>query len=135
MGILDDLGIGGAFKDIAGQLGATAMPAVISAVLAKTNLGDLNGLVDQLRSGGLGAQVGSWLGQGQNLPVSPDQLRGALSQEQLGHIAQQLGIPADQVLKMLSQHLPGVVDKASPKGVIENPPEDLADEAGSNDVR
>ena len=115
MGLLDSLGLG----NVLGQVEASAMPALIQAVLAKTNLGDLGGIVNQLQQGGLAMQVQSWLGNGANMPVSADQLRSALGSDQVKQIAQHLGLPIDQALAMLSQHLPGVVDKASPNGVLE----------------
>jgi uncharacterized protein YidB (DUF937 family) len=113
MGILDGL-LGGAF----GQIEAEAAPALISAVLAKTNLGNMQGLVAQLQQGGLGNQVQSWLGSGANLPVSPDQLRAALGSDQVRQMAEHFGVPPDAALKLLSEHLPGVIDQASPSGAL-----------------
>jgi uncharacterized protein YidB (DUF937 family) len=113
MGLFDNLG------GVLGQVEAAAMPALISAVLGKTDLGGLGGIVSQLQQGGLGAQVSSWLGNGANLPVTPDQLRAALSNEQVQQIARQLGLPIDKALSVLSAHLPDVVDKASPNGTLE----------------
>src|ERR1700686_639099 len=116
MGLLDSLtgALGGTF----GQVEAAAMPALISAVLANTNLGDLQGLAVQLQQGGLGNQVQSWLGNGANLPVSPDQLRSALGSDQVRELAQHFGVSPDTALKLLSVHLPGVIDKASPEGAL-----------------
>jgi uncharacterized protein YidB (DUF937 family) len=116
MGLLDSLS--GALGGNLGQLEAAAMPALISAVLAKTNLGDLGGLAAQLQQGGLGNQVQSWLGNGANLPVSPDQLRTALGSEQVRQLAEHFGVSPDAALKLLSEHLPGVIDGASPNGVL-----------------
>ena len=95
-----------------------AVPALVSAALAKTNLGDLQGLVNQLQQGGLGNQVQSWLGNGTNLPVSPDQLRAALGSDQVRQMAEHFGVSPDAALKLLSEHLPGVIDKASPSGAL-----------------
>jgi uncharacterized protein YidB (DUF937 family) len=113
MGILDGL-LGGAL----GQIEAEAAPALISAVLAKTNLGNMQGLVAQLQQGGLGNQVQSWLGSGANLPVSPDQLRAALGSDQVKQMAEHFGVSPDAALKLLSEHLPGVIDQASPSGAL-----------------
>ena len=60
-------------------------------MLAKTNLGGLGGIVNQLQQGGLATQVQSWLGNGANMPVSADQLRAALGSDQVKQIAQHLG--------------------------------------------
>ena len=73
MGLFDNLG--GAIKGLAGQAEAAALPALLSAVLAKTDLKDMQGLLDKLQQSGLGPQVSSWLGDGKNLPITADQLR------------------------------------------------------------
>jgi uncharacterized protein YidB (DUF937 family) len=116
MGLLDSLT--GALGGSLGQVEAAAMPALISTVLAKTNLGDLQGLATALQQGGLGNQVQSWLGNGSNLSVSPDQLRAALGSEQVKELAQHFGVSPDAALKLLSEHLPGVMDQASPNGAL-----------------
>src|SRR5580692_12207266 len=112
MGLLDSLT--GALGGRRGQDEAAAMPALISTVLAKTNLGDLQGLATQLQQGGLGNEVQSWLSKGGNLPVSPDQLRAALGSDQVKQLAQHFGVNVDEALQLLAQHLPTAVDQASP---------------------
>lgn len=118
MGLFDNLS--GALGGVLGQVEAAAVPALISAVLAKTNLGDLQGLVNQLQQNGLGPQVQSWLGNGANLPITADQLRAALSSDQVKQLAQHFGVDPDAALKLLAEHLPTVVDKASPNGVLQH---------------
>lgn len=117
MGLFDS--IGGALKGAVGQIVAAEAPALISAVLAKTNLGDLQGLVNKLQQGGLNAQVQSWLGDGANLPVTADQIRSALGNQQIQQLAQHFGLPVDAVLKLLAEHLPSTVDQASPNGTLQ----------------
>lgn len=116
MGLLDS--IGGALKGVLGQVEADAVPALMSAVLAKTSLGDLQGLVTKLQQSGLSDEVQSWLGSGANLPVTADQLHSALGNEQVQQIARELGLPIDGALKLLAEHLPTVVDQASPNGSL-----------------
>jgi len=116
MGLLDSLG--GSLKGALGQVVAAEAPALISAVLAKTDLGSLNGLVAQLQASGLGPQVQSWLGDGKNMSITPDQLKAALSNQQVQQLAQHFGIPVDAVLKLLAEHLPATVDQASPNGTL-----------------
>jgi uncharacterized protein YidB (DUF937 family) len=117
MGLLDSFG--GALKGALGQVEADAVPALISEVLAKTDVGDLQGLVTKLQQGGLDEQVRSWLGNGANLPITADQLRAALGNEQVQQLARELGLPIDGALKLLAEHLPAVVDQASPNGTIQ----------------
>ena len=117
MSILDK--IGGALKGALNQAQAAA-PGLIGSALADSKFGNLQGLVTQLQQGGLDQQVKSWLGSGANLPVSAEQLRAALGNQQVQQLAQQFGLPVDQALSFLSQHLPTVVDQASPDGTIES---------------
>jgi uncharacterized protein YidB (DUF937 family) len=117
MGIFDS--VGGALKGIFGQIEAAGAPALISAALAKTNFGDLQGVVTQLQQGGLGDQVKSWLGDGTNLPVTGEQLRAALGSDQVQQLASHFGIPVDAALNLLAEHLPSAVDQASTGGALE----------------
>ena len=110
---------GSAVKGIAGQLETAALPAILAQVLGKTDLGSVGGLLQKLQQSGLGPQVASWLGNGQNMPISVDQLKQALGNHQLGQLATQFGIPVDQLLGQLSQHLPAAVDHMSPNGTLE----------------
>ncbi|MBV9557151.1 MAG: DUF937 domain-containing protein [Pseudolabrys sp.] len=102
-----------------GQVEAAAVPALISAVLAKTNLGDLQGLADKLQQNGLGPQVQSWLSDGKNMHVTPEQLKAALGNAQVQEIARHFNLPVDAALKLLSEHLPAAIDQASPNGTIQ----------------
>ena len=119
MGLFDSLNLGDALKGALGQVEAAALPTVINAVLAKTQYGDLNGLVSALQRGGLDAQVQSWLGNGANMPITEDQLKAVLGNAQVQDFARHLGLPVDQTLSMLAKYLPDIVDKASPNGTLQ----------------
>jgi uncharacterized protein YidB (DUF937 family) len=79
-------------------------------------LGGLGGLLDKLQKGGLGNVANSWVGSGQNQPVSPGQLGSTLGPDIIKTIAQRSGLSEEDVTKQLSQVLPGVVDKLTPNG-------------------
>ncbi len=79
-------------------------------------LGGLGGLLGQLTQGGLGDAVQSWVGSGQNQPVSADQLGDALGGDQVDAMAQQAGMSSGDLLSQLSHLLPQVVDKLTPNG-------------------
>lgn len=115
MGIFDNLG---PLKGILGQVEAAALPALISEGLAKTCLGDLQGLVNKLQEGGLSTQVQSWIGDGQNMSITADQLKAALDDEHVKQLAQHFGIDPDAVLKLLAEHLPTAVDQARQQGTV-----------------
>jgi uncharacterized protein YidB (DUF937 family) len=81
-------------------------------------MGDMQGLVNQLQQGGLGDQVKSWLSNGANMKVTPEQLQTALGSDQVRQIAGHFGVSPDAALKLLSEHLPTAVDQASPNGTL-----------------
>ena len=81
-------------------------------------LGGLGGLLDKLQKGGLGNAANSWVDSGPNQPVSPGQLGSALGPDIIKTIAQRSGLSEEDITKQLSQVLPGVVDKLTPKGRI-----------------
>jgi uncharacterized protein YidB (DUF937 family) len=110
--------IGDVLKGVLGQADANSAPGMISDMLAKTDLGNLQGIVSKLQAAGLGDQVQSWLGNGANLPISADQLRAALGNEQIQQIGRQLGLPVDEALNFLAKHVPNAVDQASPNGTL-----------------
>jgi uncharacterized protein YidB (DUF937 family) len=99
-----------------GEAGGAA--AILSGVLARTDRGSLQGAVGRLEEAGFGRQVQSWLGNGHNLPISADQLRAALGNEQVQQVARHFGLPIDDAAKLLAEHLPTAVDQASPTGTL-----------------
>jgi len=93
-----------------------SQPAAASDEGAGGLLGGLGGLVDKLQKGGLGNVVNSWIGHGQNQPVSPNQLGPALGRDIIKTLAQRSGLSEEELTKQLSQVLPGLVDKLTPNG-------------------
>jgi uncharacterized protein YidB (DUF937 family) len=81
-------------------------------------LGGLGGLLNKLEQGGLGNVTKSWIGSGQNQPVSPGQLGSALGPSIIKMLAQKSGLSEEDLTKQLSQILPGVVDKLTPNGRV-----------------
>ena len=69
MGLFDSLS--GGLKNALEQAETAALPALISGVLAKTSLGNMQGLLDKLQQSGLGPQVSSWLGDGKTCRSQP----------------------------------------------------------------
>jgi uncharacterized protein YidB (DUF937 family) len=72
--------------------------------------------VNKLQQGGLGDVVNSWVGSGQNQPVSPGQLGSALGPGAIKTLSQMTGVSEDELTKQLSQVLPGVVNSLTPNG-------------------
>jgi uncharacterized protein YidB (DUF937 family) len=92
-------------------------------------LGGLGGLGAQFEQAGLGDVLGSWIGKGQNRPVSADQLGQVFGQGQLSELGAKLGMGGGELASELSQILPNLVDQMTPDGRV---PEAPAAGAGGN---
>ena len=129
MGILDQVisGIGGNASG-----GASPMQGVLSSLLGGNQggalggaagaatgggmAGGLQGLMSKFEGAGLGGIAQSWVGNGANQPVSPEQLHGVLGDNQVQSMSSQAGMAPHDFLSQLSQHLPNVVNAATPNG-------------------
>src|SRR5581483_3056187 len=80
--------------------------------------GALSAIVAKLQQAGFGDQVKSWIGTGQNLPITADQLKSVLGSDVVRQLAAKYNIPIDQVAEVLAHQLPLAVDKASPDGKL-----------------
>jgi uncharacterized protein YidB (DUF937 family) len=118
MGILDSLENSPALRSALSQLGAAVLPAVLGEVMGTGSQGGLNAIVAKLEQAGFGDQVKSWIGSGQNLPISADQLRQVLGSDVVKQLAARYNIPVDQLSEILAQQLPQAVDHASPDGKL-----------------
>lgn len=78
--------------------------------------GGLGDLITRFTQSGMGDVIGSWVGHGQNAPISGDQLSNVLGADTIGSIAAQLGLSHGDVAGQLSQILPQVVDRLTPHG-------------------
>jgi uncharacterized protein YidB (DUF937 family) len=116
----------GFFGQILGGLagsGATlgSMGGILTQLIGAAegaNAGGIPGLIAQFENAGLGNQIQSWIGTGENLPVTAEQVATALPAEQLEAWAQKLGVPQEQLAAMLADILPHAVDHATPAGEI-----------------
>jgi uncharacterized protein YidB (DUF937 family) len=125
MGILDSIVSTVGSSLAGGSSGAAASPssAVVSEVLAMLQgqgaTGGLNSLLQAFEGGGLGHLFQSWVGTGQNLPVSADQIQSVLGNSgMLQRIAQATGMQPAGVAQHLSVVLPQIVDHLTPNGQI-----------------
>ena len=80
--------------------------------------GGLQGIVSKLTSNGLGQQVQSWIGSGQNQPISGTDVRRAVDHGKLQQFAQQQGISPEEFSNFVAQALPDMIDQATPEGMV-----------------
>ena len=118
MGILDSLEDSPAFKGALSQLEGAILPVVLGEVMGNSSQGGLSAIVAKLQQAGFGDQVKSWIGTGQNLPITAEQLQQVLGSDTAKQLAARFNIPLDQLSKVLAQALPRAVDGASPNGTL-----------------
>ena len=104
-----------------GQTGEAGGQGSLPGFLEQLLPGGMQTVLDQLQSSGLGQQVQSWLGREPNQPITVDDLRNALSNEQVRAVAEKLGLPVEQALEAPAGRLPQAVDEASPEGELKTP--------------
>ncbi|RQR28458.1 MULTISPECIES: YidB family protein [unclassified Burkholderia] len=115
MGLLDIVG-----GLIGGQAGGNSQSALITTALEFINNqpGGLNGLIEKFKAGGAGDIIGSWVGNGENQPISADTLQNVLGSDVVGALASKVGIDPSQASSILAQVLPHVVNGATPNGEV-----------------
>ena len=125
MGLLDELlGGQGEQPNQASQVGTAVGGASLLAVAGEllNRVGGVGGLVNLLKQNGLGSAAQSWVGTGDNEPVSGSQLGQALQGGGLGSLLQEaagkLGTSPDELLGKLSGVLPQTVDHLTPAGQV-----------------
>jgi uncharacterized protein YidB (DUF937 family) len=119
MSMFDDLAkgavgaLGGALGD--GDGSKTGMAGVMALVLSPEH-GGLDGLVKKFEQAGMGDVIKSWISTGPNPAINGDQLHSALGPDLVAKLAGAAGIKPEDLMKQLSAHLPGVIDKLTPNG-------------------
>jgi uncharacterized protein YidB (DUF937 family) len=103
-------------SDLIGQ----ALPLLTQLVGAAQGAagGGLPALLAQLENAGLGAEVRSWIGHEENLPVTAGQLGSVFPPEQVEAWAKEAGTTPDAVLRLLAEALPRLVHHATPEGTL-----------------
>jgi uncharacterized protein YidB (DUF937 family) len=122
----DPLGsvLGGLGRGSQAQSGNLLLQVVLS--LLQQN-GGLEGVLGRFRQGGLGQQADSWVGTGQNMNISPDQLQQIFGSSTIKDLASQLGVPEGQAGSTMAQLLPEVINQLTPQGQVpENGDEEIA---------
>jgi uncharacterized protein YidB (DUF937 family) len=79
---------------------------------------DIGSLLSKMDSGGLGAIAKSWLGDGNNEAISPNQISDMLGADKISEFASKLGLSNEEAAGGLSEAIPQMVDKASSGGSL-----------------
>lgn len=97
---------------------SNAVQSALGSLLGSGDSPDIAGLLSGLQSGGLGDVAKSWLGDGDNTPISADQVKGLVDENKLSQLASALGSDKGSVLSGLQEAMPQMVDKASSGGSL-----------------
>lgn len=117
MGLLDQIGgvVGGALGGKGAGVKAVLLQQLV-AMLSKP--GALGNLTSAFQGAGLGNILQSWVGTGQNLPISADQVQKVLGSGVVADLAKKAGIGESETTSALASLLPQVIDKVTPGGNV-----------------
>jgi uncharacterized protein YidB (DUF937 family) len=66
----------------------------------------------------MSAQADSWVGRGENQPISAADVKAVVGQEKIAEVAKQANISEDQAADVLAQAIPTAVDHVTPEGGV-----------------
>jgi uncharacterized protein YidB (DUF937 family) len=112
----------GLFDNVAGavlgkMMGDKGGMAQIALDMFNQN-GGLGGILDKFKEGGLAEQAASWVGKGENMPISAEQLSSVLGSDAIAGMAAKFGISPETLSAQIAEHLPTVIDKMTPDGEV-----------------
>jgi uncharacterized protein YidB (DUF937 family) len=120
---------GGAGGGLGGMLGG--MLGGGQSNVSAPNVGGLGGILDAFQKGGLGHIADSWVSQGDNMPVTGDQVSQVFGKDKISEMASQLGMSHGDVSGGLAQILPQLVNHVTPNGQVPQDHNMLQDALGS----
>jgi uncharacterized protein YidB (DUF937 family) len=112
-GMLNRLGDGPEAGAAGSPAPAAALTGLASAISAQ---GGLDGILGKLRQAGFGSQVDSWIKQGGNATIPPQQLGSALGDDTVQQLSASSGLSISALLPLLAAFLPQLVDMLTPDG-------------------
>ena len=114
--------IQGNSDDATSGLDSGAITDALSGLLGGGEGGglDLSAIMGNLmgseNAGGLMETVSSWIGDGENAAIDPDQIGELLGSDKISAFADKLGLDMDSAKQALADALPEVVNQATPEG-------------------
>jgi uncharacterized protein YidB (DUF937 family) len=112
-------GLGDVFKGLGAGNGMAAGAGGLGGLLT----GGLGDLLKQFQGAGKGDVAKSWVGTGQNEPITPTDLSKVMTAEQIDFLMARTGLSREELLAGLSEQLPKAVDHLTPEGRLPTPEE------------
>jgi uncharacterized protein YidB (DUF937 family) len=109
---------GGLLGSLGGLLGGLAAGGAGGAIPNSAVSSGLDSLLNQFRNAGHAKEADSWVGTGQNQPITAEQINAVIGRGKLAEIAQAAGVDPAHLSQILAQSLPNLIDKLTPGGKI-----------------
>ena len=106
----------GLFDGMLGGIVGAEMATVVNGLIERH--GGVQGMVDQMRANGLDQTVHSWINDGPNAPVAPQDVHRAFGDQTMREIAAKAGMSTEELAVRLAQVLPHAVDALTPGGMV-----------------
>jgi uncharacterized protein YidB (DUF937 family) len=108
------------FMSIASDLlGSDSKGDIAGALSGLMGEGGLDSIVNSMKDKPeLASMVSSWLGDGENMPISTDELGSLFDSDQISSFASNLGVDSSDAMSKLSELLPSFIDKSSAGGSL-----------------
>src|SRR5579862_4606534 len=110
----------GLFDGMLGGIVGAEMATVVNGLIERH--GGVQGMVDQMRTNGLGPSVHAWINEGPNTPVAPQDVHRAFGDQTMSEIAARAGMSTEELAVRLAQVLPHAVDALTPEGRVPHTP-------------
>ncbi len=114
MGLFDSIA-GAVLGKLGGEEGDMAQVAID---LFNQN-GGVEGIIQKFQDSGLAQQAASWVGTGENLSITPEQVASVLGDGAIADMAAKVGLTPEVISSKIAEHLPAIVDKLTPNGEVD----------------
>ena len=96
----------------------SALFKLVIELINKPEIGGISGGVKLFQEKGLDGIISSWIGTGENLPISSEQIKQVLGSDTLDKISNNTSLPVQNISSDLAQLLPKVIDLLTPNGQV-----------------
>jgi uncharacterized protein YidB (DUF937 family) len=99
---------------------ANNLMGAFSKLIGEGDSMDMGSLIKSMTSGdsSLGDIASSWLGDGENLPISKEQVGSLFGNSDISDFASKLGLDSDSAMQTITEALPKIIDSASSGGSL-----------------
>ncbi|GJE02564.1 YidB family protein [Methylobacterium isbiliense] len=104
-------GLGGFLSQLGGAVGGGGAGRFLHDGLGE--------MLERFQQSGHGPVAQSWVSQGPNQEIAPQQLEQAIGPDVLAALAQRTGLSRQELLARLSRELPTAVDRYTPDGRVQ----------------